>query len=108
MRVFGLEVEGSGTWTGLPPSYEAVDNMADVQELKERRQEGVGQPQKKDVVDQSVLVVEVVLDQDVSDQGNQDRIHQLSHNRLQSITDLPVRSGKISLVNSHRLYCNYT
>lgn len=81
--------------------------MWKVDELEDGREKGVGECEGEDIVDEPVFVVEVVLDENVGNDRHQHRIHQLSHNRLQSITNFSVRLGKVPLVSRHRLDPHY-
>lgn len=88
----------------MPPSQNSVDYMTYIDELEDRREEGIRQGQGKNIVDQTVLIVQVLLHQNISNDRNQHRVHQLSHYRLQSITNFSISFSEIPLIGCHHLH----
>jgi hypothetical protein len=72
--------------------------MSNIDELQKRRDDRVGDGQEEDLVNQSVLIVDVLFDVDVGDDRHEDGVHQLSHDRLQCVADFPVGLRDVSFV----------
>ena len=85
-------------WTSLEPGKEAVDEVANIDELQQRGDKCVGDGQEEDLVDKPIGVVDVLPDVDVGDGGDEDRVHQLGDDRLKGIANLTVRPGEVTLV----------
>ena len=88
----------------LIPSNQSADKIAKIKELKNGRDQSIGDSQKENIIDQSILIVDITFIVDIDYNWYQDYIRYLSHGCFEGQTDFSTCPCHVLLIKSQFLY----